>query len=153
MDSTYKRNSRSANGAKCNSQGASAERSEARRPWDSRNKSQKALKVRNRFLRLGRYAALSELGRYLRHLPGATRFAALSACPWLLHSRAFGAQESDNSTSSTRCTSNLNPRLRNDKWKILLFLQQWSQSHRDRQECLSYLSFSIILPATAKASW
>jgi len=101
VDSTYNSNSRSANGAKCKSQGASAERSEARRPWGSKNKSQKALKVRNRFLRLGLYAALSELGRYLLYLPGATRFAALIAYPWLLHTRAFGAQESDNSTSST----------------------------------------------------
>jgi len=39
---------------------------------------------------------------------GRRAFAALSACPWLLHSRAFGAQESDDSTTSTRRTSNLN---------------------------------------------
>src|SRR6266849_11084774 len=79
---------------------------------ESTESAQLALSLRN-------YAAPSELGSYPLHFQGRRASLRSALCPWLLHSRAFGAQESNNSTTSPRCTSNLNSQMANDKWKMI----------------------------------
>src|ERR1700752_4050508 len=56
-------------------------------PLVSQNQLKVALKVRNT---IARYSALSELNGHSLFYPGATRLAALSACPWLFIFRAVG---------------------------------------------------------------
>jgi hypothetical protein len=50
----------------------------------------RALKVRNRFYGQVVISLFQSLVPILFY-PGATRFASLSACPWLLHFGAFSA--------------------------------------------------------------
>jgi hypothetical protein len=84
-------------------------------PLGHEKQESRALKVRNRFYGRDVMPLLQSLDHLLSS-PGAPRLAALSACPWLLHFRASGAQESNNSTTSTRCTSNLNSRKNKSLW-------------------------------------
>src|ERR1041385_296661 len=68
----------SAEGAKYNSQGQEPSRARRVAPGQKR-KPPRALKERNK------YFALSVLTFSFPIYPGATRFAPLSACPWLLY--------------------------------------------------------------------
>src|ERR1044071_5037975 len=68
--------------------GASAEQREARRPWIKKI-DRGALKERNNWQR---YFALSVLSPIYFCYPGATRFASLSACPWLSYRAPLALQ-------------------------------------------------------------
>src|SRR5690349_15702273 len=61
--------------------GASAEQSEARRPWIYMHEQARPERPKYH----GHYA-LSALDQRVCLLPGATRSASLRACPWLSHS-------------------------------------------------------------------